>query len=218
MTHVALTNPALFEVFDETAQTTHCGSDQNWFGTEWQRLSGCGPSVASNILFYRSLLGAGDDVKRFCVTRQYLLSLMEEVWNYVTPTKQGIPTTELFCRSFLAYAEEKKIGVAHCASCDVRDDETNRPSLPDIIAFLETALRHDRPVAFLNLCNGDESNLDRWHWVTVIALEYDSEENATIRILDEGLVKQIDLALWYRTTTLGGGFVCFDFSFPADGH
>jgi len=27
--------------------------------------------------------------------------------------------------------------------------------------------------------------------------------------LDEGLIKKIDLALWYRTTTLGGGFVYF---------
>jgi hypothetical protein len=65
-------------------------------------------------------------------------------------------------------------------------------------------------VAFLNLCNGSEKKLDRWHWVTLISLEYaEGGERVFADILDAGIIKRIDLALWYKTTTLGGGFVYF---------
>jgi hypothetical protein len=80
----------------------------------------------------------------------------------------------------------------------------------DVVYFLEGALQQDSPIAFLNLCNGDEKNLQSWHWVTIIALEYSEDGNsAFIDILDEGLIKKIDLLLWYKTTTHGGGFVYF---------
>jgi hypothetical protein len=66
------------------------------------------------------------------------------------------------------------------------------------------------PVAFLNLCNGEETNLERWHWVTVISVEYEEiKQGVFLSIMDEGMIKRINLALWYETTTLGGGFVYF---------
>jgi hypothetical protein len=72
------------------------------------------------------------------------------------------------------------------------------------------ALRNDTPVAFLNLNNGAEKQLYSWHWVTIISLEYEEDGNTAFAdILDEGLIKKIDLAGWFRTTTLGGGFVSF---------
>jgi len=78
------------------------------------------------------------------------------------------------------------------------------------LSFLEGGLIKDAPIAFLNLCNGQVKNLDPWHWVTIISLEYaENGKSASIKILDEGLIKKIDLALWYDTTTLGGGFVYF---------
>ena len=80
----------------------------------------------------------------------------------------------------------------------------------DVVYFLEGALHQDSPVAFLNLCNGDENNLEPWHWVTIISLEYSEDGKCVfIEILDEGLIKKIDLLLWYDTTTYGGGFVYF---------
>jgi hypothetical protein len=72
---------------------------------------------------------------------------------------------------------------------------------------LRTALSGDRPVAFLNLCNGKEKNLDRWHWVTVVSMEYTPP--VLLRVLDGGTVKTVDLALWRDTTTDGGGFAYF---------
>ncbi len=56
--------------------------------------------------------------------------------------------------------------------------------------------------------NGAESRLEAWHWVTVIAVEYLSEdEQIVLKILDESQIKKINLKLWYETTELGGGFV-----------
>ena len=80
----------------------------------------------------------------------------------------------------------------------------------DAVHFIEDGLSQDSPIAFLNLCNGDECSLEPWHWVTIIALNStDDGTRATIDILDEGRVKRIDLRLWYDSTVLGGGFVFF---------
>jgi hypothetical protein len=87
----------------------------------------------------------------------------------------------------------------------VPEDDAHRPSFAELSNFLDDALSNDVPVAFLNLCNGGEKNLDRWHWVTVI-----SREDTLARILDEGVVKIVDLALWRDTTKQGGGFVWFE--------
>lgn len=40
------------QVTDSNSSEIFCGSDQEWFPTERQRLTGCGPSAAANILFY----------------------------------------------------------------------------------------------------------------------------------------------------------------------
>lgn len=56
----------------------------------------------------------------------------------------------------------------------------------------------------------DNRNVDPWHWVTIISLGYGEDgNNAFVNILDEGIIKRIGLELWYKTTTLGGGFVYF---------
>jgi len=94
--------------------------------------------------------------------------------------------------------------------CDLPKDKSLRPKLSQVLDFIQKALINDSPIAFLNLCNGEEKNLCQWHWVTIISLEYaDDKKSAFIKILDEGLIKEIDIALWYNTTTLGGGFVYF---------
>lgn len=54
-----------------------CGSDQEWFPTERQRLTGCGPSAAANILFYLNRIN-----DRSCCGRDRadLLDFMEDAW------------------------------------------------------------------------------------------------------------------------------------------
>jgi len=120
-----------------------------------------------------------------------------------------MPTTQLFYDSVLAYARAKGLNIG-CHCCDIPEESAGRPDLPVILRFIESGLLNDAPIAFLNRCNGEAKNLYRWHWVTIISMEYvEGGEQALVQILDEGLVKTIDLALWNATTTLGGGFVYF---------
>jgi len=204
MSAVSLSNQQIFRILDEERNEVHYGCDQEWYRKKWQRLSGCGPTAASNIIHYISSSESDD-----CSSKENCLELMEEVWLYVTPARDGIKTTKMFCESFLAFAEEKGINV-EAKVCDVPKEKSLRPGISDVAEFLEEALSNDSPVAFLNLCNGEESNLERWHWVTVVSMEYsEAERRLFIKILDEGMIKRIDLTLWYRTTTLGGGFAYF---------
>jgi hypothetical protein len=132
---------------------------------------------------------------------------MEEVWSFVTPTEEGVDTTERFRDALQAYLNT--VGIhASVETCDIPEARGAKPELRDLFEFLHRAMEKDAPVAFLNLCNGEEVNLEAWHWVTVVSMEYtDDLENIQLYILDESMVKQIDLILWYKTTVFGGGFV-----------
>ena len=70
-------------------------------------------------------------------------------------------------------------------------------------------IKLDHPVAFLNLDNGKESKLDTWHWVTIVGIEYNKNEELYATIADEGLLKTIDLSLWINSTSKEGGFIYF---------
>ena len=53
MEKVSLSNMGAFKIIDKVTGEIFHGCSQDWFGTYWQRLSGCGPSVVTNILMYR---------------------------------------------------------------------------------------------------------------------------------------------------------------------
>lgn len=203
----SISNLNLFKILDEDSNEIYYGCSQEWYNTLWQRRSGCGPTTASNIILYINYSLNNFQLGQTSYRKKNCLSLMEEVWEYVTPTKQGIPTTRMFCEKVLSYTKSKGIDVKF-VYCDLPEDKSSRPKLSEVFSFLEGALSKDVLIAFLNLCNGDEKHLEEWHWVTIISLEYTEDgQNIFINILDEGLIKKIDLSLWYNTTTKGGGFV-----------
>jgi hypothetical protein len=205
----SITNPNLFKILDEDTHEIHHGCDQEWYTTVWQRLSGCGPTAASNLIFYLYHTHKTPDARQNFINKKSCLSLMEEIWEYVTPTMKGVSTTKMFYEAVLSYAKSKELDIEY-SFIDLPKDKCCRPRLLEVLKFLEGALCKDAPIAFLNLCNGDEKSLDRWHWVTIISLECtESGDHALINILDDGQIKKIDLALWYNTTTKGGGFVYF---------
>lgn len=183
-----------------------CGSDQEWFPTERQRLTGCGPSAAANILFYIERKENAGCCGR---SRADLLSFMEEAWQSVTPEKNGIPSTSLFLEKLKQYAKihDRKF---QYSVLDVVPQRQERPSLSAVMEFIRSGLKEDVPIAFLNLDQGDEENLESWHWVTIAGL-YCSEDGQVVQvsICDEGITKQINLKLWLETTVQGGGFVYF---------
>ncbi len=209
MITTSLSDCGLYQVFDERTRAVHHGCDQEWYGSEWQRRSGCGPTVVCNMLWYLNRTRPSFGLNRTLGCKKDLSSFMEDVWEYVTPTKRGIPTTGMLADAALAYAKARGLGIG-CRVCDVPEEKSARPGWGEVVGFLKEALSHNLPVAFLNLCTGDEKNLDPWHWVTVIALACDADgARAFVNVLDGGVIKRGDLSLWYRTTTSGGGFVYF---------
>jgi hypothetical protein len=65
-------------------------------------------------------------------------------------------------------------------------------------------------VAFLNLDNGLERQLDKWHWVTVTGLACDEAGGeARIDILDNCEQFGVNLGRWLSSAARGGGFVRF---------
>jgi hypothetical protein len=201
--------PELFEVPGAGSDSAGFGCDQEWYNSEWQRLSGCGPTAASNIIYYLSRTRPQVCGLTVEGSKTACLSLMEMIWTYVTPTEEGVDTARKFHDAVKSYFEAAGIAVLS-EVCDLPEDTSARPPLHEVLGFLIRAMDSNAPAAFLNLCNGEEENLEAWHWVTVISLEYsENQEAITLKILDESRIKEIDLKLWYETTALGGGFVRF---------
>lgn len=205
----AILHPEYFEVSSVHDEKSCYGCDQEWYNSEWQRISGCGPTVASNIIYYLSRTkphACGLDVRN---DKTGCVALMEKVWSYVTPTEEGVDTTKKFYDSLSAYFNAADIPIL-AEMCDIPEKMADRPALKEVLDFLIRALEKDAPVAFLNLCNGEEPNLEAWHWVTIISLRHhENIDQIHAIILDEGQFKKIDLALWYNTSVFGGGFVYF---------
>ena len=203
----SIKQPEIFAV--SGAGSAIFGCDQEWYKSEWQRLSGCGPTAASNIIYYLGRTRpqvCGLNVEN---NKTACLSLMEKMWLYVTPTEEGVDTTGKFYDAMRSYFDAAGID-ARFEVCDIPEDRMSRPPLRMVLGFLIRAMENDAPAAFLNLCNGAEESLEAWHWVTVIAIDYtENADKLTATILDESRIKKIDLKLWYETTALGGGFVCF---------
>ena len=203
---ILLSDMNLLTVWDDSTSCNYCGCNQEWFAEPWQRKAGCGPSAATNILFYQQQKSQTVPCRYL---KKDLLHYMEEVWKYITPEQNGIASTEVFLRKVRGYASAHGLKF-HYEALDVPAEKAQRPSFDEVIDFVASGLNKETPVAFLNLCNGAELNLDRWHWVTIVGLQYDLEKAAVKAIIcDEGIAKEIDIALWLSTTTLGGGFAYF---------
>lgn len=205
----AIKNIQLFKIVEELTQNTYYGSSQEWFKTKWQRLSGCGPTAVANILFYLNHTNS-DSLETASTSKSDYMLFMEEIWQYVTPNLGGISSTKMLCKGAQKYMKAKKLNIK-LDVIDIPKKRILRPDFKKILQFVDVALSSNMPVAFLNLQNGAVTHLDSWHWVTIISLEY-SEDGSTaiIDILDEGMIKKINLAQWYHATTLGGGFVSFN--------
>lgn len=201
MTKISVRNPEYFEIFDEITGEKYYGCNQEWYKKTWQRMAGCGPTVASSIIVY-SKKNAG-------TSKGDSLKLMDKMWEHVTPTMKGVNSTNIFYDGLVSYAESSGKHLLYDV-VDVPKKKEKRPPLRKVISFIKDSLDKDTPIAFLNLCNGEEKFLDKWHWVTLVSMEYEGDlSTVTAEILDEGMKKSIDLLLWYNTTTLGGGFVSF---------
>ena len=189
-------NMDLMKVKDN--ENIYYGFSQKWYKDSWQKEAGCGPTVASSIINYYNQI---DNVKDVEIVDA--LKIMEELWFYLLPTEQGLNPIKLFYDGIKNYYNSREVTIDYI-NVDVKD----KPSLNKIIEFIEKELLEDRPIAFLNLCNGEENNLDKWHWVLVVEIFKENEEYF-LNIIDDKELMKINLSLWYRTITNDGGFITF---------
>jgi len=208
MIKASLSDLDLLKIVDESAKEVYLGGSQEWYRTEHQRRAGCGPCTAAVLVSYMVRSGEPLEQRKKILSKKEFVSLMEEMWNYVTPSDRGLPSTDLFYKYLLSYAKDNGLIVSRCAICDMHSP-SSRPSLSHVISFLEGALKKDLPVAFLNLDSGEEDRLDEWHWAVITAIEHDAR-HAFVDVIDGGSLLRVNLRLWYETTKLGGGFVFFE--------
>lgn len=206
MGQFSIKNPNILKLTD--GQIVYHGANQEWYKKFWQRMSGCGPTNASHIIWYLSNTrkGCRDLVERDASTKDGFRELMDVVWKYVTPGYRGVNGTNMFVQGVRRYGEDRGFHFRF-KIMDVNIEKYHRPSEEEMRDFLVDAMKKDSPVAFLNLNNGEEKNLDRWHWVTLVAYNTDT---GTAVMYDQNKSRSIDLSLWLRTTTLGGGFIATD--------
>ena len=182
-----------------------CGADQDWYRTVWQQRAGCGPTTASVLLAY---LARTRGLPALCglerLEQDAFVDFMEQVWEYVTPGSKGLNKVSMFTDGVARFGADRGVSL-HPRWMEVPAREP-RPSLDDCCAFLRAGLEQDCPVAFLNLDNGEETRLDKWHWVLVTGIE-EGPERVDCTIADSGKVLTIDLSLWHRTAQDLGGFV-----------
>jgi hypothetical protein len=201
----ALSNLDYFNLFDANSGRTVKGGDQEWYASWWRRMSGCGPTTATNVVMYMT---NARDGARISAKRDFIL-LMDKMWKYVTPGRGGVNSTLKLRRGIGGYSGFAGLGL-RTEAMDVAADGDARPPLGNVIDFIRVGLERDLPVAFLNLHNGLELQLEKWHWVTVTGMEYDEGGGAAdIEILDNCSTFWVNLGRWLESTARGGGFVRF---------
>lgn len=196
----------MLKILDEDTLEISHGCNQRWYTISWRRLAGCGPTAATNLIIYLYHTRFASGSKQGFVTKKICLALMDEVWEYVTPKLFGLSKTSLFYEGLFSYAKSQGLQIEY-QFLDLPGDKSCRPGFSKVVNFLEAALLKDAPIAFLNLCNGNETNLESWHWVTIISVDARNDNRVFVDILDDGQIIQIDLSLWYNSTKKGGGFV-----------
>lgn len=180
------------------------GCDQDWFRSFWQRKAGCGSCTGANILHYfagRSRLALPHEVK----DRDSFINLMEYSWQYLTPGVLGLNSPFLMQKGLDEMLQ--KLGYpGKSLVLEVPAQVSSRPSLEAVEQFIREGLKSDSPVAFLNLHNGGQEQLETWHWVTVVGI-HGSGDTAQLDIYDNGIRFRVDLGDWLVNTKRGGGFV-----------
>ncbi len=193
----------VFEVRME--KTVFFGGNQNWYEDKWRQMSGCGPTAASNIVWYF----ARSRKELSCLypidtgSRQECLQLMNDMFSFVKPGIGGVKNPRVFAKGMTHYAETKGIAaVSEILRIPIRP--FRRPDYEKVERFIMKSLQSDLPVAFLNYSNGTLPNLGSWHWVTIV--NYKPEERLTV-ISDQGFRKEISMFQWLETSFAGGALV-----------
>ncbi len=136
MTKISIKNPEYLVILDDITSEKYYGCNQEWYKKPWQRMAGCGPTVASNIILYkRNNIG---------ISKNDSIAIMEEMWKHVTPTMKGVNSTNIFYNGLLSYAKNKSSMLQYDA-IDVPKKKDMQPTFERIINFIKISLENDLP-------------------------------------------------------------------------
>lgn len=183
------------------------GYNQSWYATSFQKTRGCGPTAAAMLIAYLNRREA-DPLPYKSHSISSITQVLESIWNFITPGwLLGLNSTEKFCQGINKLFSHYGL-IWRCHRLRVTASKSNRVSLSQVVEFLAAGIASDCPIAFLNLHRGQETVLESWHWVVLVALSYeDSKRRFIATCYDGGASITVDLGHWLETTRLGGGFV-----------
>ena len=170
------------------------GCDQEWYKKKWRRKAGCGATSAANLILYNR--------KENTFSQETALKVMDQLWTDITPTIMGVNKSSIFVSGMRNYLKKNQLNFDVIELYFPKNKEA-RMSYDLLEQFILEALQEDQPISFLNLSNGNQPNLDSWHWTTLTGYE---EESKIAMISDGGMCKEINLKSWYKTTKASGGF------------
>ena len=202
MEAVEIKHPEWLDI--QTPTKVSHGYDQEWYTQEWQRLAGCGPTTATQVLTYLGLRDGMYD--RANATSQVgALNRMEEVWEYVNPRYGGgVYKTAWLEEGMQRFIDDKGWNY-DVRMINVSPFRSSRDDVSVVAEFIRDGLHQDIPVAFLNRHKGHEEALWTWHWVPVWGI-FSQGDEIRCRIFDEGEIRDFSLTNWMKDTILGGGF------------
>ncbi|MDF2633694.1 MAG: hypothetical protein K0R78_568 [Pelosinus sp.] len=191
----------------ESDNQTLYGYNQGWYKTSFQRTRGCGPTTAAMLLLYLNMRET-ESLPYQSHSISAITKVLEDVWNFVTPGwLLGLNSTGKFCKGMEVLLGQYGLRWK-CRELSLSVFKFKRPSLSQVVKFLEDGIASDCPIAFLNLHKGRVTVLESWHWIVLVSLSYDVSQNCYMATCyDGGLLITFDLGLWLETTRLGGGFV-----------
>lgn len=189
----------------ETENNCSLGYNQEWYGTDWQRIAGCGPTTATQIVNYlacRDGLIEPSEINN----KAAVVETMEKVFPYVKPRRGGgLYKTRWMKDGLEKFIKDRNLEY-EVKMLRIYPFLVMRPTVKKVAQFVLEGLLSDCPIAFLNRHKGQEEGLDTWHWVPIVALEQQGDEYIA-SVYDAEHTRYFSLNAWLKDTVLGGGFV-----------
>jgi hypothetical protein len=154
------------------------GCDQEWYKITWRRRAGCGPVAATNLLLYAAKKYSLQSLPYRNGTVSEAADAMNDVFPFVRPTIAGLNTVKLFVNGVRKLARHYGLRFSY-SQMNIHTKAASRPSIRAVGDFIADGLRKDLPVAFLNLHAGDVTEVDSWHWVTIVGMREDKGAGAS---------------------------------------
>lgn len=183
------------------------GMTQEFYSKKNQRMAGCGPTAASNMIYYlyknnRLTEKLGKKIFKERDFETDIKKLMNFSWSYITPGVMGVHNTEIFRDGFKKIIDDYNLDLEvenYVVPAKITTKKTDEIIL-EARNFIKKGLDEGAPVAFLNLIN--KSTVDTWHWVSIVSIE-----GNTVEIFDGYDNFKEDISKWIKNRYMGGGFI-----------